>query len=167
MTRTSLQHLPCSLARTADLVGDKWILLILRDAFYGLQTFTQFQKNLSVARNILSDRLAKLVENDILIKVANKPGVARFSYKLTEQGKALYPAVMALTQWGDKWIFGNKGEPVRFLDKKNHAPILPIVIQARDGRYLQCGDVSYEPGPSASPTFFTAYERSQSQDAAN
>jgi len=149
----------CSLARTADVVGDKWTLLILRDAFFGLHTFTQFQKNLGVARNILTNRLDKMVADSILEKVAKKPGLSRFDYHLTERGKALYPVVVALLQWGDKWIFGAEGEPVRLLDKKNLAPIQDIAIQARDGRYLQHGDICSVPGPSASTAFINAFEK--------
>ena len=149
MTRTSLKHFNCSLARTADIIGDKWTLLILRDAFFGASTFSQFQKSLGVARNILTDRLEKLVEHQVLEKVQSRPGVERYGYHLTERGQSLVPVLIAMTQWGDKWVFGEGAEPLRFVDLEQGKPISPIEVRSSDGRSLKATDIIPAPGPAA------------------
>ena len=159
MSRTSLDNWPCSLARTADILGDKWTLVILRNAFYGQATFSQFQQSLGIARNILSNRLDKLVEHGILQREQTRPEVARYRYTLTDAGKELFPIIVSLTQWGDKWVFGQQGEPVKLLDKQHKAPIQKIGVLARDGRFLQPQDVCFAPGPSASSELIAAWEQ--------
>lgn len=149
MSRTSLNDWQCSLARTAEILGDKWTLMILRDAFFGLSTFSQFQRNLKVSRNVLSDRLEKLVENGILQRTPTKPGVERYHYTLSESGLELLPLLATMMQWGDKWIFGSEGEPMVLLDRENRAPIQKVGVQARDGRYLQARDITPARGPGA------------------
>jgi len=149
MTRTSLKEFNCSLARTADIIGDKWTLLILRDAFFGASTFSQFQKSLGVARNILADRLEKLVQYEVLKKVQTRPGVERYSYHLTERGRGLVPVLVAITQWGDKWVFGEGSEPLRFIDREQGQPIRIMCVQSSDGRSLTSTDIQPTPGPSA------------------
>jgi DNA-binding HxlR family transcriptional regulator len=149
MTRTSLKSFNCSLARTVDIIGDKWTLLILRDAFFGASTFSQFQKSLGVARNILADRLEKLVAHEVLEKVQTRPGVERYTYHLTERGQALVPVLIAITQWGDKWVFGEGAEPLKFMDREQGEPIQTIAVRSRDGRSLRATDIIPAPGPAA------------------
>lgn len=141
MSRTSLQSFHCSLARTVDIIGDKWTLLVLRDAFFGSTTFSQFHKSLGMARNILSDRLDKLVEHGILEKKPTKPGVERYTYHLTSRGHELVPVLISITQWGDKWVFGEGAEPLKFVDKENREPIRKMGVQAQDGRSLSAEDI--------------------------
>ena len=166
MSRTSFEHMSCSLARVADIIGDKWTLLIVRDAFYGLHTFSQFQKNLGVARNVLADRLEKLVAGGVLSRTQTRPGVERFDYRLTDRGRELFPVVIAMMQWGDKWIFGAAGEPVRMVDKEQRAPIQQVGVMSRDGRFLQARDVTFEPGPSASPQLVSYFQYLQKKKPA-
>lgn len=149
MTRTSLKEFNCSLARTADIIGDKWTLLILRDAFFGASTFSQFQKNLGVARNILADRLEKLVGHEVLEKVPTRPGVERYTYHLSERGQALVPILIAMTQWGDQWVFGEGAEPLLFVDRAQGRPIRPIQVRSQDDRQLTATDITANPGPAA------------------
>lgn len=158
MRRTELEHFNCSFARTLDILGDRWTLMIIRDAFYGISRFSDFQSRLGMARNILADRLEQLVTHNILVKVPTRPGVERFSYRLTERGKELYPALVAFCQWGDKWIFGCQGEPVRILDKKTGAPVQKVAVVSRDGRYLESQDITYAPGPGASAATMAIFE---------
>ena len=147
MARKSLEGYNCSLARTLDIIGDQWSLLILREAFLGVETFSGFHKGVGVARNILSDRLERMVEYNILTK---KPTSAkRYRYTLTKRGKELLPALIAIMQWGDKWIFGSEGEPVRVLDRKTRSPIQKIGIESRAGQFLELNDLLFEPGPGA------------------
>jgi DNA-binding HxlR family transcriptional regulator len=162
MTRTSLDHWQCSVARAADLLGDKWTLMIIRDAFYGLSTFSQFQKNLNVARNILSDRLEKLVEGGILRRVQSRPNVERYHYALTEAGRDLFPVIVALMHWGDEWVFKKEGEPVLLVDREKEAPIRKLTVQDSDGQPVGVRDVTFQPGPSAAPELIAFYKRLQS-----
>ncbi|MDR8411543.1 helix-turn-helix transcriptional regulator [Nonomuraea sp. 3-1Str] len=94
----------CPVARTVDLIGDRWSLLIIRDAMDGATTFTEFHQRLGIARNILTDRLRKLVEHGILDKGAATDG-RRHTYRLTEAGQDLFTAVVALRQWGERHAF--------------------------------------------------------------
>jgi DNA-binding HxlR family transcriptional regulator len=142
MTRTSFKDFPCSMARTADIIGDKWTLLILRDAFFGASTFSQFQKSLGVARNILSDRLDKLVQFGVLDKQPVRPGVERYTYTLTERGQDLTPVLIAITQWGDRWTFGEGKAPVQFYEKDSDTPIRAVEVQSSEGRPLRAQDIT-------------------------
>ncbi|MBB5778816.1 winged helix-turn-helix transcriptional regulator [Nonomuraea jabiensis] len=95
----------CPVARTVDLIGDRWSLLIIRDAMDGATTFTEFLQRLGIARNILTDRLRKLVEHGILDKSAAGDDGRRHTYRLTEAGQDLFTAVVALRQWGERHAF--------------------------------------------------------------
>ena len=163
MTRTSLEHFNCSLARTVDIIGDKWTLLIIRDAFYGVQSFSEFQERLGLAKTVLSSRLQVLVEEEVLQKIQTKPNVDRHIYKLTQRGRDLFPVVIALVQWGDKWIFGPGNEPVDIVDKAQSAPIQAIGVQARNGNFLQPRDVSFAPGSGADSDTLSLFEAFHTQ----
>ena len=99
----------CSIQATLDLVGDRWTLLILRDIFRGVHRFSQIQDDLGIARNLLADRLGRLVEHGILHKVPYQQRPLRHEYRLTPKGMDLSPALVALMGWGDRWAAG--GEP--------------------------------------------------------
>jgi DNA-binding HxlR family transcriptional regulator len=109
MARIDLSTFSCSVARTLDVVGDKWTLLVLRDAFYGVRRFDEFQADLGIARNVLTDRLTRLVEEGVLDKVAYEQRPPRFEYRLTAKGRDLFPVILAMTRWGDRWTWD--GEP--------------------------------------------------------
>ena len=99
----------CSIERTLDLVGDRWTLLILRDIFRGVRRFSQLHGDLGVAKNLLADRLQRLVDADIVHKVAYNERPLRHEYRLTQRGAELSPALVALMSWGDRWC--TDGEP--------------------------------------------------------
>lgn len=147
MTRTSIKSMNCSVAQFAEIMGDRWSLLILRDAFVGVNTFSGFAKRLGVAKNVLTERLSHLVDHGILERQQTRPGVERYTYELTPKGRALFPVGTAIMQWSDKWVFGSEGEPVRVLDKINNAPVQKVEVISRDGQMLELGDVTYAPGP--------------------
>ena len=92
----------CSIARTMEILGERWTFLILRESFYGVRRFTDIQRNLGIARNILSNRLQTLVGAGILERRRYQDEPERFEYKLTEKGLGLYPAVVAIMRWGDE-----------------------------------------------------------------
>ena len=102
----------CSLARTQAVIGDRWTLMILRDAFLRVRRFEDFEASLKIARRVLSERLALLVEHGILAKVPYQSRPTRYEYRLTDKGLELYPALIALVHWGDKHYAGKDGPPV-------------------------------------------------------
>ncbi len=102
----------CSLARALAVVGDRWTLLILRDAFLKVRRFENFQSRLGIARRVLTERLAKLVADGVLEKVAYQESPRRFEYRLTKKGLALYAVVLALVHWGDTYYAGAEGPPI-------------------------------------------------------
>jgi DNA-binding HxlR family transcriptional regulator len=120
----------CSIAATLDLVGEKWTLLILREAFFGVRRFEDIQRGVGCARNLLSARLAKLVEHEILRREPyQEPGRRqRYEYRLTDKGKELFPVVVALMDWGDRWAVGETGPAVevrhRDCDSQVHAKLV-------------------------------------------
>lgn len=157
MTRTRLDHVHCSLARTADIIGDKWCLLILRDVFIGIDSFSSFQRNSGIAKNILADRLQRLIDHEVLQKTPTRPGVERYKYSFTEQGKALVPILVAMMQWGDRWIFDDDSKPLEILARHNQQPIQPIQMTSSDGNVLHADDIEPAPGPGATTAINAAF----------
>ncbi len=107
----------CSIARGLSIFGDRWTLLIIRDAFRRIRRFSEFQKSLGITRHRLSDRLNRLVEAEVLTKVLYDERMSRYEYHLTEKGMDLYPVLMAVVQWGDKWLCDGDGAPIMFQHK--------------------------------------------------
>lgn len=107
-----LSQMECSVARTLDVIGDRWSLLILRDAFYGVRRFDDFQTDLGVARNILTERLNRMVEQEIMTKEPYQERPIRFEYRLTEKGRDLLPVMLSMMRWGDKWASDRTLPPV-------------------------------------------------------
>jgi len=102
----------CSLARTLSVIGDRWTMLVLREAFLRVRRFDDFQQSLGIARRVLAARLKLLVEEGVLKKVAYERRPPRYEYRLTEKGLGLYPALVALVHWGDEHYAGKKGPPL-------------------------------------------------------
>ena len=102
----------CSLARALAVIGDRWTLLILREAFLRVRRFDEFQSRLGIARRVLAERLAHLVENDVFAKEAYQETPPRFEYRLTKRGLGLYPILIGLVHWGDQHFAGKKGPPL-------------------------------------------------------
>lgn len=101
-------QLDCSVARTLERIGERWTVLIIRDAFYGLRRFDDFQASLGVARNVLTTRLTTLVDTGIMRKELYQEHPPRYEYRLTEKGRDLIPVLTSLLAWGDKWEAGNR-----------------------------------------------------------
>lgn len=149
MARKSLEHMNCSWAQTAEAIGDKWSIMIIRCAFYGADTFSEFLDETGISKNILTQRLDHLVKHSVLEKRPSRPGGTRYLYKLTPKGRALFPAIAALGQWGDEWIFADKGAPVVLVDRANNKPVQKVELRAEDGRALKLRDVTFVAGPGA------------------
>lgn len=144
MKLKSFEHFNCSLAQTLSVIGEHWNMLIIRDAFFGLRRFDQFQKDLGIARNVLSDRLKKLVQAGILEK-SGGPGHAE--YRLTEKGLALQPIMVAMTHWGDTYMPHPDGKRLTFVDRKEGKPIKTVGLYAADGRRLKPKEIMAKAGP--------------------
>jgi DNA-binding HxlR family transcriptional regulator len=117
----------CSVARTLSVIGDRWTLLIVRDTFLGMRRFEDFQNDLGMTRHRLSARLKKLVEDGILARVQYQNGPRRFEYRLTEKGFDLYPVVVALLRWGDRWMAGKEGPPIELVHRRCGAHVTPAL----------------------------------------
>src|SRR5687768_3948636 len=136
----------CSIAGTLEIIGDRWTILILRDAFRGVRRFEEIQHDLGIARNVLADRLAKLVEHDVLEKRQYQDRPPRFEYRLTAKGIDLSPALVALMRWGDKHLAGSHaptvlvhdrcGEPLdqTFICWHCDTTVTPAGIRSKPGR---------------------------------
>ncbi|HYG06900.1 MAG TPA: helix-turn-helix domain-containing protein [Stenotrophomonas sp.] len=134
--RNSVTDEPCPVARAVDVVGDRWSLLIVRDAFDGLRRFSDFQRSLGMARNILADRLRKLVDAGILETRAASDGTAYQEYVLTAQGESLFPVVMALRQWGERHLFAPGERHSVLVDRRTGKPVPYMAPASKDGRPL-------------------------------
>jgi len=132
----------CSIAAALDTVGERWSFLILRGAFNGLKHFEEFQSTLGIARNILSNRLTRLVEHEILKREPDPADRRRVAYLLTDKGRALLPVLIALRQWGEKWVSGVPGNPV-LVDREGRRPVAPIAVRAADGRPLTLDELDW------------------------
>ena len=133
--------LRCPIPQSVELIGEKWAFLILRGAFNGLQHFEEFQAGLGIARNILSDRLAKLVAGGILERTADPDDRRKVIYALSAKGEALLPVVLALRQWGEDW--GHGSQEIMLADRHDGRPIRRICVQSQDGRELSLDDLMW------------------------
>ncbi|MDJ0752273.1 MAG: helix-turn-helix domain-containing protein [Ardenticatenaceae bacterium] len=147
MRWNDIKHEPCSIARTLSIIGDRWTLLILRNAFLGMRRFDDFQRQLDVTRHLLTDRLNLLHDHGILHKVPYQERPTRHEYRLTAKGKELYPIIMTLVQWGDKWMAGDDGPPLNYVDRQTGEPLRPILVDQNSGRPIDIHQVKIEPGP--------------------
>lgn len=119
---------PCSIARTLSVLGDRWTMLILRNAFMGLRRFDDFQENLGVTRHVLSERLKRLVEHEILVKVAYVDRQERYEYRLTEKGLDLYPILLTMVVWADKWMDEGLGAPMVYQHTVCGHEFTPVLV---------------------------------------
>jgi DNA-binding HxlR family transcriptional regulator len=144
MRRTSFAALDCSIAQTLEVVGEWWTLLILRDAFLGVRRFEEFQRDLGIARNILTDRLNRLVEHGILERRPYQTQPPRSEYRLTEKGLDLYPVLLSLMRWGDRWAAGTAGPPLTLTHRDCGHEGLPVMSCAHCGEAVAARDMSFE-----------------------
>jgi len=141
MRHKSFAQETCAIARCLNIVGQWWTLLIIREAFSGVSKFADFQRRLGIARNILTVRLKQLVEDGIL-QLENSGG-QRFEYILTDKGRDLIYTLVALSQWGNKWLFTSGRPSPRLVDKQDLLELAPLEIRSRNGRILSSGDIEF------------------------
>jgi DNA-binding HxlR family transcriptional regulator len=134
----------CSIARALEVVGERWTLLIVRDVFLGRRRFDEFLESLGIARNVLADRLNRLVEEGILEKVRYQERPERFEYRLTPKGRDLQVALTALRQWGDRYL---SERPPRVLRRKaDGAPVVAALVP-EGAAMVRADEVELVPGP--------------------
>jgi DNA-binding HxlR family transcriptional regulator len=149
MRRSPLKDQVCSVAQALAELGGWWTLLILREAFFGTQRFTDFRDRLGVAPNILSARLSSLVESGVLsCAAASGRGNPRL-YRLTDKGRDALPVFITLMQWGDRWINNDGKAPVVVIEAATGKAIEPVRVRAGDGRPLAARDLKIVHGPAA------------------
>ncbi|TCS34363.1 HxlR family transcriptional regulator [Paucimonas lemoignei] len=139
----------CSVGRTVEILSDAWSFLVLRECFFGARRFEQFQSVLKLPRNTLVKRLLKLTELGLLRKVAYSASAARFEYRLTEQGRDLYPTMLALLKFGDTWQSDGQELPLRLIHKRCGKHCSPVVACSACNQAVDPHDVQYRNGPGA------------------
>jgi DNA-binding HxlR family transcriptional regulator len=146
--RTSFEYAGCPVARSLDSLGDWWSLLIIRDAFLGLRRFSEFQKNLGMAKNILTVRLRALVDHGILKTAPASNGSAYLEYLLTPKGRGVFPVLVALRQWSEE--FDDRPEEIATLlvDREKGRPVRKLELRAHDGRLLSDENTELRSNPS-------------------
>ena len=141
----------CSIARALDHVGSWWSLLIIRDAMMGARRFKHFQTSLGIAKNTLTSRLNELVEGGILTKQAAPDGYAYEEYVLTERGRELAPVIIALAQWGDKWVAHPDGPSTIITEKDSGERLQPIWPRRESGALMALSEVGMKDGATGGP----------------
>ena len=151
VNRIRIANKECSVARAMEAIGDRWSILLLREAYYGVKRFDEFQYYVGIAPNILSTRLKKLVDAGIMAKIPLPEHAGRYEYVLTEKGRDFFPTYLALKKWGDDWLAEPAGPQVVFNDRFNGEEIkYPEVLNAR-GAPLRLEDIEIVPGSGAVP----------------
>jgi DNA-binding HxlR family transcriptional regulator len=144
----SFEDMACSVAQCLELIGDWWTMLVVRDAFMGVRRFDEFQERLGISRNILTQRLNKLVAADILSKRPYQDNPPRYDYALTDKGRDLWPLLTALRQWGDKHAAPH-GPPVQVVHKA-FGKVTQLVLSCEHcGERVEARDVKAQRGPGA------------------
>lgn len=136
----SLRTSECPVARTLESIGERWCLMIIREAFDDVRRFSEFQKNLGLARNVLSTRLKQLVDIGVFEICPASDGSAYREYVLTDKGRTIFPIVVAIRQWGERYMF-EKGEIHSVLVDNTHGePLQPLEVRSCDGNKLEPAD---------------------------
>ena len=149
MQVTSLAEWNCSIAKTLDVIGEWWTLLILRDAFRGTRRFDDFQASLGLARSVLTARLRKLTEHGILERHAYSDHPPRYEYRPTEKGQALFPLIVAMIHWGDTWAPSEAGPPVVLIHDTCGNVTQPMLTCRHCHGEVSAANTHSAPGPGA------------------
>jgi len=158
MNRCTAFDSNCPIARITELLGEHWTLLIVREAFLGTRRFNDFERELGIARNILSSRLKKLVEAGVLDRVVSAQDRRVIEYRLTEAGADLLPVLIGLAQWASRWLCKHQ-HPMRFVERATGQDLSPVSVCSQDGRSLAAREIALLPGPDADPMLRERYQR--------
>jgi DNA-binding HxlR family transcriptional regulator len=148
MKRTDFTEMTCPIARGVGRVGESWSMLILREAMYGVTRFDEFEKNLKIAPNILTRRLADLSAQGLLERRQYQARPPRYEHVLTAAGQAFQPVLLALAQWGNDY-FSPEGHSITMADRDTGKPVAPMVVDRATGKPLTPENIMFVPGPMA------------------
>lgn len=148
MQRTPLGEMACSIAQTLDVAGEWWTPLVLRDIYVGLGRFDRIRDNLGISRKVLTARLNTLIANGVVERIPYQQSPVRYDYVLTEKGRELMVAVLALMAWGDKWS-APQGPPVLLQHRNCGHRSRPEVVCSHCGETLDADRIDVQPGPGA------------------
>jgi len=159
MGRKRFNEMNCGIAQALEALGDKWTLLIVRNAFFGMRRFADFESDLGIAKNVLSNRLQHLVDHEILERVEAGREGSRLEYRLTEKGEALLPVLTTLREWSDEWVFGRGNEPLVARDRRTRRRVPRLRVRDVDGRPLTRRDLKMGIGPGATEETRSRFHR--------
>lgn len=147
MKWNELEAQPCSIARSLSVIGDRWTMLILRSAFLRTRRFDEFQQQIGMTSHLLANRLNKLVRMGVMEKKPYQQRPLRHEYRLTEQGRDLYPVLQSLVAWGDKWLDGGKGAPVEYVHRRCGQHYRPLLVCSECREPIDPREVTPRTGP--------------------
>lgn len=162
MKWNDVSDMPCSVARTLSVIGDRWTMLILRNAFMRMRRFDDFQSSLGMTRHLLASRLKRLVEEGIFERVPYQQAPVRHEYVLTDKGKALHPVLMALANWGDDWMDKGMGPPLLYQHRACGHVMRPVMVCSECHEPLTASQVTPMPGPGLTATVSATVNESAS-----
>lgn len=139
----------CPIAASLNQLGDMWTLLVVREALNGVTRFGDFQRNTGIAKNLLADRLSKMVADGMLERRDIGLRGRRYEYRLTQKGRSLAPVVVAISQWGNTWLFDKGREPIALVHAKTGMPLAPLRPLSAAGQAFDWREVMIVPGPGA------------------
>jgi DNA-binding HxlR family transcriptional regulator len=142
MQRRSMDGSSCPVARSLDTVGDWWTLLIVRDAMLGIRRFSEFQRSLGLARNVLTARLKKLVADGVMTMTPAADGTSYREYQLTEKGEALLPVLVAMRQWGERFLYAPGERHTGLVGRGSGKALEQIRVRDIDGKELSVADLA-------------------------
>jgi DNA-binding HxlR family transcriptional regulator len=145
--RKRFDQQPCPIARSVDLLGDWWIPLILREAMYGAEHFSVFQERLDISKNILTQRLERMLAEGLLERRLYQEKPPRSSYHLTDKGRSALKILAAMVSWADRWVFAAGEHPIELWDKGQGRRVIPTVVDSQTGQELKMEDLEIRPGP--------------------
>ncbi len=159
MSRKRFESMNCGVAQALEQVGDWWSLLIVRDAFFGLRRFAQFEASLGIAKNILSQRLQKLVEHGVLRKERRDEPGNRFDYELTRKGRDLWLVLTAMRLWSDRWVFGEDQVPLIVRERDTGRRVAGLLAVDERGDPIDPSQLEWIPGPGMDTSRTETFER--------
>jgi len=146
MKHTRFEDAPCPIARTTDLMGDRWTPIVMREAFLGRRRFDEFQKALSLSRGVLAKRLARLVDDGLLEKRLYQERPPRYEYVLTDKGREFYRVLAAMWRYGEDWLWPEgESPPLQIFDRDSGDPVRPIVVNEKTGEPIDVRTVRLRP----------------------
>jgi DNA-binding HxlR family transcriptional regulator len=151
MQRTSFDRMTCSVARTLDVVGEWWTPLIVRDLSLGISRFDAIQRDLGISRKVLAQRLEHLLDHGVIERTAYQDHPVRYDYFLTEKGADLAAVTLAMTAWGDRWVFGEERRPLLFRHDACGAETSPVLSCSSCGQAMHPGELTPLAGPGLRP----------------